>query len=72
MSPSRSTCPRVYLQAAKELVAEGKAKETDFPLKTDGFRGEQDGFIDGITFDAKKPNDYLTKFKIGLKGDDKA
>jgi nitrate/nitrite transport system substrate-binding protein len=64
--------PAVYLQAARELIAEGKARETDFPMKTDGFRPEKDGFIDGITFDAKKPNDYLKKFKIGLKGGDKA
>jgi len=63
--------PAVYLQAARELVAEGKAKETDFPMKSDGYRGEQSGFIDGIKFDAKKPNDYLGKFKIGLKGADK-
>jgi len=60
--------PGVYLQAARALIAEGKAAEADFPMKTDGFRGVQDGFIDGITFDAKKPNDYLGKFKIGLKG----
>lgn len=59
--------PGVYMQAAKALVAEGKAKETDFPMKSDGFRGPQQGFIDGITYDAKKPNDYLKKFKIGLK-----
>jgi len=64
--------PGVYLQAAKELVAEGKAREADFPMKSDGFRGEQSGFIDGIKFDAKKPNDYLNKFKIGLKGNEKA
>jgi nitrate/nitrite transport system substrate-binding protein len=64
--------PAVYLQAAKELIAEGKARETDFPMKTDGYRAEKDGFIDGITYDAKKPNDYLKKFKIGLKGGDKA
>jgi nitrate/nitrite transport system substrate-binding protein len=59
--------PAVYLQAAKALVAEGKAKDTDFPMKSDGYRGPQQGFIDGITYDAKKPNDYLKKFKIGLK-----
>jgi nitrate/nitrite transport system substrate-binding protein len=58
--------PDVYLQAAKELVAEGKAKEADFP-KTDGYRTDKDAFIDGIAFDAKKPNAYLEKFKIGLK-----
>jgi nitrate/nitrite transport system substrate-binding protein len=64
--------PGVYLQAARTLIAEGKAKEGDFPLKSDGFRGPQDGFIDGIVYDAKKPNEYLRKFRIGLKGDDKA
>jgi nitrate/nitrite transport system substrate-binding protein len=61
--------PGVYLQAAKELIAEGKANEADFPMKTDGFHGAQTGFIDGIVFDAKQPNEYLSKFKIGLKGD---
>ena len=64
--------PAVYMQAASELIAEGKAKAADFPQKSDGFRGPQDGFIDGIVFDAKKPNDYLGKFKIGLKGNDVA
>jgi nitrate/nitrite transport system substrate-binding protein len=63
--------PHVYMQAAKELVAEGKARESDFPMKSDGFRGPQDGFIDGLVFDARKPNDYLSKFKIGLKGNQK-
>jgi len=62
--------PAVYMQAANELIAEGKAKPADFPQKSDGFRGPQDGFIDGIVFDAKKPNEYLGKFKIGLKGND--
>jgi nitrate/nitrite transport system substrate-binding protein len=62
--------PDVYLAAAKALVAEGKAKEADFPLKSDGFKGPQDGFIDGIVFDGRKPNDYLGKFKIGLKSGD--
>ncbi len=61
--------PDIYMQAAKELIAEGKAKESDFPMKSDGFRGPQDGFIDGIVFDAKKPNEYLKKLKIGLKGE---
>jgi nitrate/nitrite transport system substrate-binding protein len=60
--------PNVYLQAAKALIAEGKAKESDFPLSSDGFHGTQGGFIDGIAFDGKQPNAYLNKFKIGLKG----
>jgi nitrate/nitrite transport system substrate-binding protein len=62
--------PDVYLAAAKALVAEGKAKETDFP-KTDGFKGAQDGFIDGIVYDGRKPNEYLAKFRIGLKAGDR-
>jgi nitrate/nitrite transport system substrate-binding protein len=63
--------PEVYLAAAKALIAGGKAKESDFP-KTDGFKGPQDGFIDGVVFDGRKPNEYLAKFKIGLKGNDAA
>jgi nitrate/nitrite transport system substrate-binding protein len=60
--------PGVYQQAAAALVAEGKAAAVDFPVKPDGYRGVQDGFIDGIKFDARKPNAYLAQFKIGLKG----
>lgn len=63
--------PDVYMTAAKALMAEGKAKEADFPMKTDGFKGVQDGFIDGVTYDGRKPNAYLDKFKIGLKAKDK-
>ncbi len=59
--------PEVYMTAANALVAEGKAKATDFPAKADGFKGAQDGFIDGIVYDGRKPNEYLGKFKIGLK-----
>ena len=63
--------PQVYLQAARALIAEGKASEADFPMKTDGYRGVQGGFIDGVSFDAKQPNEYLKKFRIGLKGDER-
>jgi nitrate/nitrite transport system substrate-binding protein len=59
--------PEVYMRAAQELIAEGKAKPADFPIKSDGFRGPQSGFIDGIVYDGKKPNDYLKKLRIGLK-----
>ena len=59
--------PQIYLQAAQALVKEGKAKESDFPLKSDGFKGPQGDFIDAIVYDGRKPNDYLGKFKIGLK-----
>jgi nitrate/nitrite transport system substrate-binding protein len=60
--------PSVYVEAAQELIAEGRLRAEDVPLKSDGFRGVQKDFIDGVAFDAKKPNEYLQKFKIGLKG----
>ncbi|MEW6777442.1 MAG: CmpA/NrtA family ABC transporter substrate-binding protein [Bdellovibrionota bacterium] len=60
--------PDVYLEAARALVSEGKAKEADFPWKSDGYRTPQNEFIDGVTFDGRKPNAYLEKFPIGLKG----
>lgn len=59
--------PDIYLAAAQELVAEGKAKAEDFPADT-GIKPSQNYFIDKIPFDANKPNDYLAKFTIGLKG----
>jgi nitrate/nitrite transport system substrate-binding protein len=65
--------PDLYAVAAKELIAEGKMKSSDFPnfAKETGFKGPEKGFIDGIVFDGRHPNDYLSKFKIGLKGKDK-
>ena len=64
--------PDIYAQAAKLLIAEGKVSASDFPdfAKEDGYRKPQTDFIDNITYDGKKPNDYLKKFKIGLKGKD--
>lgn len=61
--------PDIYLKAARMLVEEGNAAEADFPWDTDGYRAPQDGFIDGISFDGRKPNDYLKKLPIGLKGE---
>ncbi len=62
--------PDIYTAAAKELIAEGKMKAGEFPdfAKEDGFRAPQTHFIDSITYDGHKPNDYLKKFSIGLKG----
>lgn len=61
--------PEIYAIAAKELIAEGKLKASEFPdfdAET-GFKPEQTEFIDGVSYDGSKPNDYLEKFKIGLK-----
>jgi nitrate/nitrite transport system substrate-binding protein len=65
--------PDIYAIAAKELIAEGKMQASDFPdfAKESGFRPPQTEFIDGITYDGRKPNDYLKQFPIGLKGKDK-
>jgi len=64
--------PDIYMAAAKALVAEGKAKAGDFPADSEtGIKPSSADFIDGIAFDATKPNDYLTKFAIGLKGKQK-
>ena len=62
--------PAVYQSAASELVAEGKAKAEDFPASTEeGFRAPSNEFIDGLTYDGRKPNEYINQFKIGLKPD---
>ena len=64
--------PDIYMAAAKELIAEGKAKAGDFPTDDeDGFKDPQADFIDGIVYDGRKPNAYLAKFPIGLKGKQK-
>lgn len=65
--------PDIYALAAKELIADGVMEAADFPdFETeDGFKAPQTQFIDGITYDGKKPNEYLEKFNIGLKGADK-
>ncbi len=57
----------LYEKAARLLVAEGHFTEADFPFGTDGFRPPSSEFIDGKTYDGRKPNDYLKSFEIGLK-----
>ncbi len=58
--------PDIYLAAAKSLVADGVIKAADVP-ETDGYRAPTSAFIDGITYDAHQPNDYLRSFPIGRK-----
>ena len=62
--------PDIYLAAAKELLEEGLIDKKDVPWDSDGYRPPQTHFIDHITYDAHKPNEYLTRFPIGLKGDE--
>lgn len=65
--------PDLYRKAAEELIATDDFSQDEFPDFTteDGFREPQNEFIDGVTYDGKKPNDYLKQFEIGLKGGDK-
>ena len=64
--------PDIYAEAAKQLIAEGKMSASDFPDfdSETGFKPPQTEFIDGITYDGSKPNDYLEQFEIGLKKGD--
>lgn len=64
--------PDIYASAAKELIAEGKMKTSDFPdfAKETGFKPPKKDFIDGLLYDATKPNAYIDSMKIGLKGKD--
>ncbi len=63
--------PDIYKVAAMELIEEGLMSAADFPefASEDGFRPEQTEFIDSVSFDGRKPNAYLEKFEIGLKGE---
>ena len=65
--------PDIYAQAALALIAEGKAKPSDFPDfgSETGFKPPQTDFLDGITYDGSQPNAYLESLVIGLKGDTK-
>jgi nitrate/nitrite transport system substrate-binding protein len=62
--------PDVYLKAARMLVDEGLATEADFPWDTDGYRAPTADFIDGVTYDGRKPNQYIDSLGIGLKSDE--
>ncbi|MCV2402317.1 ABC transporter substrate-binding protein [Marinomonas sp. C2222] len=64
--------PDIYAQAAQSLIEEGLMDASEFPNfdTEDGFKPATSDFIDGVTYDGKRPNDYLKSFKIGLKGDD--
>jgi nitrate/nitrite transport system substrate-binding protein len=63
--------PDIYLKAAELLLAEGKLKREDVPWDSDGFKPPVKDFIDGMTYDGRKPNAYIDGFAIGLKGQQK-
>ncbi len=59
--------PEVYLEAAQLLVDEGFIDESEVPFDTDGYRPPTNEFIDGVTFDGKRPIEYLNSHTIGNK-----
>lgn len=59
--------PDIYMKAAEMLLSEGRLDASEVP-ETDGFKPPDDGFIDGLVYDGRKPNEYLSKFSIGNQG----
>jgi nitrate/nitrite transport system substrate-binding protein len=61
--------PDIYSIAARELIEEGLMSAEEFPdFDTEtGYKPEQTEFLDNVTYDGSKPNEYLKKLKIGLK-----
>ena len=59
--------PAIYEEAARLLVEDGLAEEADFPFGSDGYKAPTSAFIDGVEYDGKTPNAYLSKLPIGLK-----
>jgi nitrate/nitrite transport system substrate-binding protein len=58
--------PATWRAAAERLVAEGRLSAAELPAG-DGYEPPDAGFIDGVVFDARKPNEYLRSLAIGLK-----
>ncbi len=65
--------PDIYIKAAQSLIDEKLMDKADFPdfSQEDGYRQPQTHFIDNIVYDGHKPNDYIDKFAIGLKAQQK-
>lgn len=59
--------PEIYEKAARLLVEEGHLTESEVPFGSDGFRPPSSDFIDGQTYDGRRPNAYIQSFEIGLK-----
>ena len=59
--------PEIYKQAAELLVSEGQLESKDVPWTTDGYKPPTSDFIDSITYDGKRPLEYLKAHAIGNK-----
>lgn len=62
--------PDLYQAAAESLIEEGTFSPDQFPAfaSETGFKPEQSEFIDGIPYNGREPNAYLSRFPIGLQG----
>lgn len=60
--------PDLYLEAARRVVHDGNADESEFPWDSDGYRPPTDRNIDRVPFDGRRPNEFLGRLTIGLKG----
>jgi len=60
--------PDIYLRAARLLLDEGHIAEADVPWESDGYRAPTAEFLDGVSYDGRKPNAYIDSLEIGLKG----
>ena len=58
--------PEIWTKAAELLVKEGNLDQADIPT-TDGYKPATNEFIDGLTYDGKKPLEYIKSMKIGNK-----
>lgn len=58
--------PEIWTKAAELLVKEGNLEQADIPT-TDGYKPATNEFIDGLTYDGKKPLEYIKSMKIGNK-----
>ncbi len=62
--------PDIYREAARHLIEEGHLTAAEIPAPdTDGYRAASTDFIDGKSYDGRKPLDYVASFEIGLKDD---
>lgn len=59
--------PDIYETAAKLLADAGTIDPKTVPFGSDGYKPASSDFIDGITFDPRKPVAYVDALAIGLK-----
>lgn len=59
--------PDIWRKAAALLVEDGHLEESEIP-ETDGFKAPTAEFIDGVSYDGRSPNAYLSQFPIGIQG----